>query len=546
MVTYDTFVGVALALVVVASGVVGAVGASVATQQAEADRGVKNTDGAATDADGGVAGIEGVAAAQNASDGEDVLECGGSIPADRADPESDVRGWENGYWYAESIDVDQSDGVSATEREAIVSRTMARVEAIRCIEFNQSVPVSVMSRETFREQGFGQRTTEGLRTFDNAKFEALFLVNESADSIAVQERNRGSGVLGYYSPQRDEIVVIAESNETLRIDELTLAHELVHAWQDQQYNLSGSPFAAQLRDQVNARNGLIEGDASYTETLYERRCDDEWTCLDAPPSEGGGALANIGVYLLKFQPYSDGPAFVRLIRNVGGWDAVNAVYREVPASTEQVIHPLRYRTDPPTNVTLEDATTDSWERVRPPNRPGYGQLGEAALMMMFVYPFYHSGGRTQIVPPAEWFDNNQSGNVSDVDPLNYESDYSAGWDGDRLHVYENESGALGYVWRLSWDSPQQARQFVEGYRRVLRYWGGERVGPNTWRIAEGGFADAFYVTTDGRNVTIVNAPTVEQLSEVRTTIDPEATSGGETGDSNDEADDAATETTTAG
>ncbi|MFC7081547.1 hypothetical protein [Halorussus caseinilyticus] len=44
-----------------------------------------------------------------------------------------------------------------------------------------------------------------------------------------------------------------------------------------------------------------------------------------------------------------------------------------------------------------------------------------------------------------------------------------------------------------------------------------------WRIPDGGFADAFYVSVDGRNVTIVNAPTVEQLSEVRPDVGPIAT-----------------------
>ena len=118
-------------------------------------------------------------------------------------------------------------------------------------------------------------------------------------------------------------------------------------------------------------------------------------------------------------------------------------------------------------------------------------------MMTFVYPYYDSQGRTEIVPAEEWFDYNQSGGLSEFDPFNYESRYSAGWDGDRLHVYENDAGEFGYVWRLAWDSPQQAQQFVAGYQRVLRYWGGERVGPNVWRIPQGGFEDAFYIDVSG-------------------------------------------------
>ncbi len=464
---------------------------------------------------------DGSTTTQNGSGvGQTGTNCAATPPEDGADPDSDVKGWENGVWYDESIDVNQDDGIQKAERRKIVSRTMARVEAVRCIEFDQRVPVSVLSREEYRQRQASQNVSEELRTFDNAKFEALLLVGEDEDSIAVQNENRGSGVLGFYSPRNDRIVVIAESAEELRIDELTLAHELMHAWQDQQFDLAGSPFDGKLRDQVNARNGVVEGDASYTETLYARQCGANWECLDAPRRESAGELANIGVYLVKFQPYSDGPAFVRMVRNVGGWDAVNDLYENLPASTEQVIHPLRYRSDPPTNVTLNDTATDGWSRVRAPDRPGYARLGEAAVMMSFVYPYYHSQGQTQLVSAAEWFDYNQSGNVSEFDPLNYESNYSTGWDGDRLHVYENENGSLSYVWRLAWDSPQNARQFVAGYERLLRYWGGQQVGPNAWRIPDGKFADAFYVDIDGRNVTIVNAPTVAELSEVRPEVGP--------------------------
>ncbi|WP_170977237.1 Hvo_1808 family surface protein [Halorussus salinisoli] len=464
--------------------------------------------------------------AASAQDGQESAEteCAATPPEDGADPGSDVKGWENGIWYDESIDVNQDDGVQEDERERIVSRTMARVEAVRCIEFDQSVPVSVISRQEFREQQLNRNTSEGLRKFDNVKFEALLLIGEDEDSIEVQNENRGVGVLGYYSPQQDEIVVVAESAEDLRIDELTLAHELVHAWQDEQFNLSGAELDSDFRDEVNAISGLVEGDASYTDTLYEENCGVEWECLDAPERDGGGdQLANIGVYLLKFQPYSDGPAFVRMVRDVGGWSAVDAMYENPPASTEQVIHPLRYRSDPPTNVTFDDTATDDWERVRAPDRAGYGRLGEAAVMMMFVYPYYDSQGQTELVPPEEWFNYNRSGNLSDVDPLNYESDYSTGWDGDRLHVYENDAGEFGYVWKLAWDSPQNAQQFVDGYQQVLEYWGGEQVEENVWRIERGGFADAFYVDIDGRNVTIVNAPTVGQLSEVRSGVEVAAT-----------------------
>lgn len=487
-----------------------------------------------------ISGVAGVAGATNQSPGADqaVTEattapsteaqttessCAAQPPADHGDPESDVLGWENGTWYDETLAVDQSDGVNESEQAAIVDRTMARVEAIRCVEFTESVPVSVISRTEFgemqRDENFTTEITPELRTFDNAKFEAMFLVNESADSIAVQQRNLDVGVLGFYSPEEDQIFLIAADRENLRIDEATLAHELVHAWQDQRYNLSAEEFSPRVRDQSNALSGLVEGDAAYVDGLYQQRCaEGDWngTCL--VPSEragGAGSLANVGVYFLDFQPYSDGPEFVRLARTMGGWEAVNELYERPPETTEQVIHAEKYQQDESTDLNLTDETTDNWTRVHPQDRPNYGSVGEAGLMSMFVYPYYDSQGQSGVLSPDDWFNFDEEGNVSSFDPYDYESNYSTGWDGDRLHVYENESNETAYVWRLAWDSPQDAREFLAGYQQVLEYWGAERVGPGTYRISEGGFADAFRISVEGTNVTIVNAPTVERLDEIR-------------------------------
>ena len=138
---------------------------------------------------------------------------------------------------------------------------------------------------------------------------------------------------------------------------------------------------------------------------------------------------------------------------------------------------------------------------------------------MLVYPIYHSNGRVQIVPYEGWLNRTADGGISSFDPLNYENEYTSGWDGDRLHVYQNDAGETAYVWRLAWDSPGDAREFVNGYLQALEYWGAGQVAPTTWVIEAGQFADAFHVSVTGDEVTIVNAPTVEALREVRAGVE---------------------------
>ena len=446
------------------------------------------------------------------------------------DPASDRLGWEAGYWYNETVSVTPDDGLNATELNVTVARSMARVERIRKLEFQKQVPVEIVTREAFRANRSDGSMSDDRRLFDNAKYESLFMIGESTDSIGVQNSNSGSSIGGYYSPQKDSIVVVSDAGNASapKLDELTLGHELTHALQDQQFGLGD--FNQSTRELHNAADGLIEGDANYVQHLYSQRCNAAWngTC-QTPKSgsgSGGGSLANMGAYLIKYQPYSDGPPFVRGVRNASGWDGVNDLYDNPPASTEQVIHPDRYGTDAPAEFTVENRASNGWKRLELRNRPSYASVGEAGIFAMFMYPYYASQGRTQIVPARQFLNMRQGSNqVRSFDPLNYNSTYSAGWDGDKLAVYTNDSAAAnetGYVWKTVWDSKKDAREFVRGYRQVLRYNDAAKVDgrANTWRIEGNGFADAFYVRQQGDTVVVVNAPSVAELSNVRTGAAP--------------------------
>ncbi len=448
------------------------------------------------------------------------------------DPETDVLGWESGIWYNETIDVNPNDGLNETELDKTVARAMARVERIRKLEFEEQVPVEIKTREQFRANQSSSGTPEARRTFDNAKYESLFMINESTDSLAVQNSNSGSSVGGYYDPTKERIVVISENESTPQLDEITLSQELFHALQDQKFNFSS--FNQTTRELHNANDGVIEGDGNYVDYLYSQRCQDEWNgdCLTpqaSSGSSGSGGLANIGPYLVKFHPYSDGPAFVKQIRDEGGWEAVNDLYENPPESTEQVIHPEKYGEDSPAEFSVENSASDGWERVTFSNRPNYGSVGEAGMMAMFMFPFYDSNQQTQIVPARDFFNRQQgSSQLDPIDPLNYNSTYSNGWDGDKLAVYTNsaaEENETGYVWKSVWDSRQDASEFVTGYRKVLKYNGAEKVDTrkNTWEIPSGnGFSDAFYVKRTGDTVVVVNAPSVSELPNVRSGAAPAA------------------------
>jgi hypothetical protein len=431
------------------------------------------------------------------------------------DPDGDVIGWEHGLWHDDPIPVDASDGLNETELGRVINRSMARVEYLRRIEFDRTVPVEIISRAAFADQvGSGGDTNRSRRLFRDTTFEALFLVGEGESAIDRRRNNTRARVLGYYAPGADRITIISDSDSP-SMNERTLAHELVHAFQWGRYDM-GRLFGPTMEDR-NTGRAVFEGEARYLDRRYDDRCGGAWDCVtpSGGTDGGGGGDVHRGLAMLRYFPYSDGPGLVDRRYTTGGWDAVADLYADPPESTEQVIDPRTYRIDPPTNVTIRDRSDGEWKRVRPPgNGPDYESFGQPGITAMLASPAYDDRGSRPVVSRSRFL-NYVNGSVDGTDPFDYDIPPANGWDGDRMYVYENGSEETGYVWRLAWDSGADAREFARAYRRLLRYWGGERSG-GVWRIPEGesGFADAFAIRVSGPRVTIINGPTPEALGRI--------------------------------
>jgi len=407
--------------------------------------------------------------------------CGVLGPADDGE-----LGVENGYSYDDELSVTTEDGLNETELTAVKSRAMARLERLRGLEFTEDVPVRVITREQYRANA----TSTPNRThqlWNNQVWEGLFLVGEDENVSAVFDSLRGSTVQGYYSPGRDEIVVVSDA-ETPRIRRGTLVHELVHALQDQQFGLDES---MDTQDRQLAHSGVVEGEANLLTARYQQRCESEWSCVTVPGNGGGGGgLSNPGVFVVLYQPYATGPDFVAAIEERGGWDAVDALHEEYPASTEQVLHPERYPDDEPVDVTVPDRSSAAWDRFD--HDPVADTAGEASVYAMLVA---NDVGET---PPARY---------------GYSHPAADGWAGDTLVPYRSAEG-YGYVWETAWADAGEAREFHEAYRELLEQRGAVARGDGVWVIPEGAFADAFRVTREGSRVRVVNAPTVGDLDEI--------------------------------
>ena len=431
------------------------------------------------------------------------------------DPDSDVLGWEDGYWHNESISVDQSDGLSDEELRAYVARAMARVEYVRGKEFTQRVPVEVLSREEYRNRSGGGGSSDGPSDYErwnDQVWEAMFVTGESENSGTAISDTRSAAVAGFYSSRDDEIKVITDTPESPTINNATLVHELVHALQDQHYDLTDPKYGGDTQDEQLATDGLIEGDANYVERRYAQRCGGAWECVPTPERAGGGGGggggSNLGILLTIFQPYSDGPVYISDRVDRGGWAAVDDEFESPPVSTEQVIH----RTDEgPVPIEYRDRARNGWETFPDQGVEGSDTLGEASMYVMFWYQARINGADTVDTRSI-------SETESPYDVYNYESDPSAGWGNDRLYPYQQGSGSsaeYGYVWVTEWDTEADAREFRAAYRAILDAQDAEQRAENTYVIPNGSFEDAFRVTQSGTRVTIVNGPAVEDLDDIR-------------------------------
>lgn len=486
------------------------------------------------------------------------------------DPEEDVLGWENGYWHNESISVTRDDGLNDSELDVVVARGMARVEYVRELEFDETPPVEVIPREEYAndvEERYANMT-ESDRVHQNIKYEALFMVGETQDAISVQRRNQAGGVGGYYDPEAGEIKIISENVSTPKMDEITLSQELFHALQDRQFNISS--FNQSTEELHNAKDGIIEGDGNLVDQLYNEECTGGiWNGSCLMPEESGGASdfnPHIGLYQITFQPYSSGPPFVQGIYNSGGWEAVNDLYENPPASSEQVLHPEKYGQDEPATVSFEDTSQDPWRRQTLNGSDGnesvsFAQFGEGGLFVALWYPGYETGGETTVIPYRSHLNLTASNEISQVEPYLYEHPATEGWGGEKLIPYVTDESAetneTAYVYKLTWDSETDAEEFRGKWLELVKFHNAEPVDghADTYRIPDDEeFGDAFYVAQEGDTVTIVNAPTIEDLSlvydgaapEVETTPTPTetvtatqtetATDSGTTGETETETD----------
>jgi len=251
------------------------------------------------------------------------------------------------------------------------------------------------------------------------------------------------------------------------VSEITLAHELDHALEDQQFSFK-DPKSSD--DRALAYTALIEGSATSLMDDYLTR---HFTNEEALTGLLGSAFQDTGDLppFLEAQvlfPYLGGEAFISELRARadGQWDVVDTAFRlRIPDSTEQILHPDAYfDADEPKPVRLHvgRALGSGWTRATA------GTWGELQTREMLAL----GGGNSRQA--------------------------AAGWGGDRYELWQSGDENL-LVMRWRWDTPRDKDEFQAG----LLEWAGSKLA-----------RDRYAVESTADAVTLVVGPDRETVSRV--------------------------------
>lgn len=260
-------------------------------------------------------------------------------------------------------------------------------------------------------------------------------------------------VRGLYDPGKKVYLVVRDTEPTqdaalaaslgLDATDMYAVHELGHAIQDQHFDLDAiSRRVTPNLDQAFAAQTLIEGDASLLMMDYSMGklgLDLAGLPLQGLDFQGlagaDPALASTPPFFREYVtgPYMQGLTFVSALRTRGGWKAVDAAFRNLPASSEQVFHPEKYlnKSDPPKTVRLA---------TLPKAFGNFKALADDTAGEVTVRVLCSQAGADMTA--------------------------AEGWGGDRFRAFFD--GKQGFViWVTVWDTVRDAKEF-EGLIKTVR------------------------------------------------------------------------------
>jgi hypothetical protein len=349
----------------------------------------------------------------------------------------------------------------ATREARLIARMLSRVVTARGLEAKRPVPGMLLDRAALiarvKEHVARELPPEAIRN-EGLALQLFGFVPTEFDYEAAQYRLLEDQLAGYYEPSDGTMYMASDLGD--QEAEATLAHELVHALQDERWNLENrSKYVAGDGDRSEAVSALAEGDA--TSAMFDvliahgGQGGSTRSAIDVPDevfaeqiregmNQGPGAASPHVMRTSLAAPYIYGTLFVHALRRRGGWAAVDGAWDSPPATTEQILHVDKWLSrEPAIAVAAPPFATLG---------PGWGVAdedseGELGTRLAF----------------EEWMDPKAAAATS------------ADWGGDR-GVLVTSGDKAAYAWRLRYDgAPSSDSRADRAFRAIKR----AAMGPGT-------------------------------------------------------------------
>ncbi len=336
-----------------------------------------------------------------------------------------------------SVDGGPAAGGAAGDgkEQRLIAKMLKRVEQARGVSATGAVPGVVMTRARLlarvKEHLAAELPPEAIRN-EGLALQLFGFVPTTFDYEAAEYELLQDQLAGYYEPADRTMYMAGDLGQTEA--EATLAHELVHALQDQKWDLATRcKYHPGEGDKSEAVSALAEGDATsamFDVLAAHATGSPVKSALDIPDEvfaaqvsdamgQGPGSGKPRIMRSSLAAPYIYGTLFVHALRRRGGWAGVNKAWDDAPITTEQIMHLDKWLAHekpmavPPQNF---DPLGAGWSVA---DDDSEGELGTRLAM-------------------EEWTDPRTA------------AELATGWGGDRGLLLRN-GDRVAYVWALRYD-----------------------------------------------------------------------------------------------
>ncbi len=320
---------------------------------------------------------------------------------------------------------------------AEVSSAVPRIENAVGLKFKRPPKVETRSKEQVRQFILKQFTEpRQLHELEGEElaYKRLGLLPDTLHLRQLLVNLLEEQIIGFYDPETKVLYVV--NGSPADVVGITVTHELVHALQDQYISLDSVQKVEGDNDRQSAAQAVFEGQAVYEQVAASLGNNNVafnlpggWDRIremirENQSSQPVFASAPTLIQETLIFPYLSGAEF---IRNYKERRRGSVIYNDMPASTEQILHPTAFflNRDAPTKIVLGTLANakEVYENT-------LGEFETRLLLFQFL--------------------KNQDDAVRGA----------TGWDGDRYAVVNTPSGQ-GIVWLSVWDSPTEAGEFFD-------------------------------------------------------------------------------------